>query len=226
MYLQASARDRQTDRQRWEHCVLQTQPGPNIIYFTYLPDVRKEPPEMRSNQTVSTAPHHIFSYLSLSLVSHTWSSHSSEEFIRLFKKLQVVMKPQGSSLWFQMLTVDSTLSTIRTVKAVIPGTSETKGLPDIVIFQITDLCPTCMLLYPSNLMDRPNHFICTVTSCPVFPAALSIPLFANIYVTFCAYNVSFNQQNKNNHWPNYGILWWAQKVDSVVNLSGPLVNFH
>jgi len=35
--------------------------------------------------------------------------------------------------------------------------------------------PKVYLSVPSNLMDRPNSFICHIISCPVFPAELFAP---------------------------------------------------
>jgi hypothetical protein len=41
--------------------------------------------------------------------------------------------------------------------------------------------PKVYLSVPSNLMDRPNIFICHIMSCPIFPAELFAPFSSLLY---------------------------------------------
>jgi hypothetical protein len=69
-----------------------------------------------------------------------------------------------------------TLGLVYAVKAGISGTFETKGLPDMTVFLgIQNVIPNVYLGLCGMLMDRLNHLICYLISCPVFAAAFAVP---------------------------------------------------
>ena len=77
----------------------------------------------------------------------------------------------------------------------------------------------------SNFMDRPNHLICLLTSCSVFPASLSVPLSSPIYVTRHTYNLKNTNNTAVINGQTVGIGNWCYRLIEQWNLIGLLVNF-
>jgi hypothetical protein len=73
---------------------------------------------------------------------------------------------------------------------------------------------------PSSLVDRTNHLICHLLSCPVFLAARSIPFSITLYVTWCICNLKKKTQHEYFALLIISFLLWSFPDNPVPDITG------
>lgn len=113
-------------------------------------------------------------------------------------------------LFFWVLVLHRLVST---VKVVISSTSETKGLLEIVTFQISERYTNVYLSVLSNLIHRLNHLTCHLIPCPVFPVTLSLPFLLLLNMMYIFKNQQYTNTTNSQHCITY--TFWCNHLDCL-----------